>query len=341
MKETNASSANAQSNGWTFQYVAALVIYLENMNRAVSFCVEGTDDIVLYLKDGKIAAQAKSGLSQDSITDLHFEEIMESIRTLSLNNDSKELISISNFHAPLGIDDSFSFTQFLDKKKFNNLTSKVGNRIKEKCNEKGYVIDFEKFKLWFIRFEGDSPELSVEHFLKTKLVDSQILTDFSTNDLMNQWLQIIQLNARDKKNCIETDTMCGTLFGKILASTGIDRIMKIIRADIDPCYEDQISHFFKYYFSKNSQNFRIYSDITFKFFDYVNKFKPSVLEKYKNFVDFYCKEETIPNEIIEYFSNTDSKKELSLTVYKLFVAYICYRKDVINSIRRAFNYEDN
>lgn len=53
-KETNDSSANAQSNGWTFQYVAALVIFLEHMQQAKCFCVEGTDDIVSSIFDDEL-----------------------------------------------------------------------------------------------------------------------------------------------------------------------------------------------------------------------------------------------------------------------------------------------
>lgn len=344
-KEINSSSANAISNGWTFQYAAAMIIFLENMNKAQSFCVEGTDDIVVFLKDGKISAQAKCGLEQDSIVANHFTEIMESIRTLSSteNKDSLELISISNFHSPLGLDDSFAFTQPLDKKNFSNLTTISQNKIKSKCNELGYVIDFNKFKLWFFRFEGANPEIGVETFLDKKLESISIGSKFSTNDLMNQWLQIIQLNARDKKKIIETDIMCGTLFGKILAKTSMETIVRLIDEDVDPCYEEQFESFFAKYFSKNSQTFRIYNEIVSEFTNYVNNYKPSTRDKYKQFVDYYCRIKQIPEEICSLFNDMshDEMSSLSRSLFRLFVAYVCFRKNIIDSIRKAFGYENN
>ncbi len=340
-KEINNSSANAQSNGWTFEYAAALIIYLENMNDATSFCVEGSDDIVVCLKNSKIVAQAKSSLKQDEIIANHFSEIIESIRTLAQNDDAVELISISNFHAPLGQNDSFSFGQFLDKRSYSKLTTASQNRIKSKCNELGYAIDFQKFKLWFLRFEGDCPELGIQEYLKSKLSKIKFSDEFPMNDLMNQWLHIIQLNGRDRCKVIETETMCGTLFGKILANTNLEKITRLIKEDIDPCYEDSFGGFFKEYFSKNSQNFRIYSEIAYAFIDYANKYRPTNNEKYEIFAKYYCDRHSCPTVITEYFSGYEERDELASSLYRLFIAYVCFKKEAIASIRKAFGYENN
>ena len=341
VKELNSSSANPQSNGWSFQYAAALIIYLENMNCATCFCVEGTEDIIVNLKNGKIAAQAKCGLEKDSIIAPHLEEIVDSIRTLSQNSDADELISISNFYAPLGRDDAFSSTQFLDKKRFKDLTTNSQTKIRERSKNKGYVIDFTKFKLWFVRFEGEEPDLSIEEYLAKKLRACTFDSVFPISDLMNQWLRIIQLNGRDTKRMIEAEVMCGTLFGKILSNTNIERITKIIGEEIDPCYEEDFRKFFLKYFNQNSQNFRTYCKISADFNDFCNSTKPQASEKYKNFVEYYCNSSNIPDDIKSFFDNYDSRNELSLRLYKLFVAYVCYRRDCIRSIRSAFGYENN
>lgn len=341
-KEINSSSANAQSNGWTFQYVAALVVFLENMGLAKQFCVEGTEDIVVILKNNeKICAQAKSGLDQDSIVSLHFDRIMLSIETLAANTDAIQLISISNFHKPLGDDDAFSYMQFLDKKNFENLTTKTQNKIKQKSEEKGYMLDFNKFKLWFIRFEGAEPEQGLAHYLNSKLEKINPNQYFSVDDLMEKWLNIIQLNARDKENNIETEMICGTLFGKVLNSTQLSQIIKLIDLELDPCYEEDFERFFKNYFSRNSQIFKIYTLITADYDVFVNNTKPKKREQYKLFVESYCKQENIPNDIKTFFENYDEKEQLSLDFYKLFIAYVCYKKNVVNSIREVFGYEDN
>ncbi|MBQ7642115.1 MAG: hypothetical protein IJS83_06560 [Acholeplasmatales bacterium] len=341
-KETNDSSANAQSNGWTFQYVAALVIFLEHMQQAKCFCVEGTDDIVVFLKDDKkICAQAKSSLNQDIICQIHFESIYESIRTLSVNNDADKLISVFNYHKPFGNNDSFSSNQFIDKKSYGNLTSKVQKKLSDYAKKESYCIDFEKMKFWFIRFEGDEPENGLKDYLKLKLLPVSQKSMFSMDDLMEKWLLMIQLNARDKKNNIGLDVMCGTLFGKILSGTSLEKILELIDIEIDPSYENEFEVFFKDYFSNKSQSFRQYNIINADFVDFQNNKKPKKQDMYKLFVDEYCTKDKIPTEIISYFNDYDDKENLSLDMYKLFVAYVCYKKNIINSIRSIFDYEDN
>lgn len=339
-KEINASSANAQSNGWTFQYVAALVIYLENMNMAKSFCVEGSDDIVVYLRDdNNIYAQAKCSLNQDMIIKNHMNEIMESIRTLSGQSNPKELISVFNFHKPLGDDNAFSHYQFLDKKSFNGITEEKQREIKENASKYGYVIEFDKLKFWFIRFEGDEPENALKEYLNGKLFKLKPNVFFSTDEIMEKWLNIIQLNARDKKNVIETDVMTGTLFGKILSASNFKSICEMIDIEIDVCYEEEVESFFKDYFNKNSQNFRIYNDITYEFSNYVKANKVKNNEAYKKFVDFFCNISIIPQDIKDFFCQYDEPDSISLDVYKLFVAYVCYKRNVIQTIKGLFNYE--
>lgn len=341
-KEINSSSANAQSNGWTFQYVAALVVFLENMGLAKQFCVEGTEDIVVVLKNNdKICAQAKSGLDQDAIVSPHFDKIMASIATLSVNSDAIQLISISNFHKPLGDNDAFSYMQFLDKKNFWNLTTKTQNKIREKSEKKGYVLDFNKFKLWFVRFEGAEPEQGLAEYLNRKLQKIDPGQYFPVDDLMEKWLNIIELNARDKVKNIETDIICGTLFGKVLNSTKLSQITNLIDVEIDPCYEEDFERFFKTYFARNSQIFKTYTLIVSDFLSYVNKTKPSKTEQYKLFVEEYCKLENIPLDIKSFFNGYNEKEELSLDFYKLFIAYVCYKRNVVKAIRGVFGYEDN
>lgn len=341
-KEINSSSANAQSNGWTFQYVAALVVFLENMGLAKQFCVEGTEDIVVILKNNeKICAQAKSGLDQDAIVSPHFDRIMASIETLSINSDAIQLISVSNFHKPLGDDDAFSYMQFLDKKNFENLTTETQNKIRQNSKEKGYVLDFDKFKLWFVRFEGAEPEQGLAEYLNRKLHRIDPGQYFPVDDLMEKWLNIIKLNARDKVKNIETDIICGTLFGKVLNSTKLSQITNLIDVEIDPCYEEDFERFFKTYFARNSQIFTTYTLIVSDFLSFVNETRPSRTEQYRLFVEEYCKPENIPLDIKSFFNEYSEKEQLSLEFYKLFIAYVCYKRNVVKAIREVFGYEDN
>ena len=88
---TNKYSANASANGYEFEYAAALIIYLEHIIMVKFFGVEKKDDIYLELINGnKIYAQAKSSLEADAIASTHFDEIFESLRTLSENIKSSK-----------------------------------------------------------------------------------------------------------------------------------------------------------------------------------------------------------------------------------------------------------
>lgn len=342
VKETNESSANGPCNGWTFQYVAALVIFLEHMNQARSFCIEGTEDIVVFLKDDKkICAQAKSSLEQDAICAVHFDEIYKSIETLSVNGDADRLISVFNYHKPFGTNDAFSNGQFIDKKSYDKLTSKAQAKLKKYVDSNGFCIDFKKLKFWFIRFEGDEPENGLKEYLKEKFLPISNQTFFSMDELMEKWLFMIELNGRDKKKNIGLDVMCGTLFGKILSATPMQQIVELIDIEIEPCYENAFGAFFKEYFSNKSQSFRQYNIINADFKDFQNDTKPNRKEMYKLFVDEYCTYDKVPLEIIGYFSDYDEKENLALDMYKLFVAYVCYKKNIITAIRRIFDYEDN
>ena len=339
IKKTNASSANAISNGWTFQYVAALVIYLEYMDRATNFCIEGEEDIVINLKNNKkICAQAKSSLEKDRIIANHFREIIESIKTLSKNNDAQELISISNFYYPLGEIDCFSYFQFLDKKSFSSLSTKNKDRIINEIENK-YDINFENFKLWFVRFEGDEPELGLYDYLKQRL--GRVLSNcyVPIRDIALCWLSIIVLNGRSKTINIDADLISGTLYGKILNNVQIDKIVPLIDVEINPIYEEEFVSFFKDYFSKKSQSFKVYNSIVNNYNDFLNSKEPSRKEAIKLFVENYCKKSDIPNEIENFFAKYNDV-ELAFDCYKLFIAYICFRSNLINLIKEVFNYEN-
>ena len=93
-------------------------------------------------------------------------------------NNNIIIISVSNFHAPLSINDAFASTQALDKKRFKDLTTNSQSKICKKTKDKGYVIDFEKFKLWFVRYEGEEPDLSIESYL-SKLNSTAKVIKFS------------------------------------------------------------------------------------------------------------------------------------------------------------------
>ena len=181
-KLTNRYSANASANGYEFEYAAALIVYLEHIKMVKFFGVEKKDDIYLELINGnKIYAQAKSSLEADAIASTHFDEIFESLRTLSVNNeDANKLISIFNYYRPFGSKDSFLHESTHDIKKFNDLTTATKEKLKKNVARK-YNIDFDKLEFWFLRFEGEDKLISLKTYLRDKLSN---IEDININSLI-------------------------------------------------------------------------------------------------------------------------------------------------------------
>ena len=103
---SNIHQANAQANGWEFEYAAALFLFLKYSHLIKEIGVEKDEDIRITKNDGHfIVAQAKSSLETKEIFEKsHYKEVYKSLLSLSetgLNNIDKYII-ITNHRNPFG-----------------------------------------------------------------------------------------------------------------------------------------------------------------------------------------------------------------------------------------------
>lgn len=342
---TNKYSANATANGFEFEYAAALLIYLENIRNADSFGVEKKDDIYLKLKNGdKIYGQAKSSLEPDRIAENHFDDIIESIRTLSENNDDAiKLISIFNYFKPLGVDDSFSHDRTNEIKKFADLTTATKEKLKNKIKDK-YVIDFDKLEFWFLRFEGSDAMADLKTYLDRKLSLINELSHFDSNELIKCWMFLIMDNARSKEKLVKSSEMAGTLFNNIIKSSGGFNAMleySGLKDVISYEEEDILNRKFNSFIEISSLNFMIYNKIRSSYYDFRNQHRDLPREEgRKKFVDEYSNNQEILKAISSLFEGYDNKNILESLMSKLLVSFICVKSEVIKKVSEVFGYEN-
>ena len=172
------SQANAVANGWYFQVIAAIYVFLNDMTQYSEIGFEKQDDFVLKRKeDGKLVfGQAKSSLEYKQIWETnHFPTIKDSLLSLANHCDSKayKYISIFNFRKPF--DSTFrEGTAIQDEYqiyKEKSLPEKTISDLKTFLAGKGKSIDFGKVYFWFLSFENELPLTAIKSYLTTRLLD--------------------------------------------------------------------------------------------------------------------------------------------------------------------------
>ena len=339
----NRYSANASANGYEFEYAAALMIYLEHIKTVKFFGVEKKEDIYLELINGnKIYAQAKSSLESDAIASTHFDEIFESLRTLSENNeDASKLISVFNFFRPFGSNDSYLHEATHEIKKFNELTTITKEKLKKKVSEK-YNIDFNKLEFWFLRFEGEDKLNSLKTYLRNKLFN---IEDININSLIECWMCLIMENASSKTNLISSEIMAGILFAKIIEKNKFDTIIDYIGLSDELSIDDEETLKMKYddFIEVSAYHFMIYNKIRTSYYGFCNKNRQlKKKEAMKEFIKIYSKENEILKIVSPLFDEFEPsrKSELINIMSQILVGYSCAKADVINKVREVFGYDN-
>lgn len=294
------------------------------------------------INGSKIYAQAKSSLEADAIASTHFDEIFESLRTLSENNeDASKLVSIFNYFRPFGSNDSFLHEGTHDIKKFNELTTATKEKLKKKVARK-YNIDFDKLEFWFLRFEGEDKLISLKTYLRDKLSN---IEDININSLIECWMCLIMENASSKTKLISSEIMAGILFAKILEKNKFDTIITYIGLSDELSIDDEETLKMKYddFISVSGYHFMIYNKIRTSYYEFCNTNKHlKKKEAIKEFVKSYSKNDEVLMIVTPLFIGVEAPRnaELINLMSKILVGYSCAKADVINRVRNVFGYEN-
>ncbi|WP_026391671.1 hypothetical protein [Haploplasma modicum] len=342
-KNTNKRSANSLANGISFQYAAAILIFITEMKNIKFVGIEDTDDIRIVLKDNtNVFAQAKSSLEPDRLyNESHLStDIKDSLNTLYDNKDNAtKLISIFNFHNPFGQQPKFNETRS-SIKKFEGLTTELKRKIGKYCHNDEKMLKMLEF--WFLRFEDDyNPFKDVEEIVNEyiKRIDASYIY---ANELVTEWHMILANNARDKKKLIDFKYIIGSIFSHILKnSIRFDDVISIIDPmDIDISYISKMSQFFNEKI-RNLVTFDEYAKVLSSYT--VFRRENPILSRdanllYNEFANYYCK--TIDSNVVKMFSDEIDATLLATTYQKALVISYAMKSDVIHRIKEVFNYED-
>lgn len=343
-KNTNKRSANSLLNGISFQYAAAILVFLKEIKNVKAIGTEDTDDIRIVLKDNSnIFAQAKSALAGDSLYKTsHFTtDIKDSLATLYENrsNDTRKLISIFNFHNPFGKPPKFNDTKYKILS-YKELTTEIKNKIKSFCNDDEEMVS--KLEFWFLRFEGKENPISdlvsiVEDYITR--IDSR---NIHASELVKTWVEMLANNGRDKENLINFNLISGSIFNHVLInSLKFDDVYEIIDTfELDFSQINKIEQLFDEKF-RNLTSFEEYAQVLSAYTTFKSN-NPTLLRDrnslYRDFAISY--NATINPSVLKMFEDDENPNASATTYINVLTVAYAMKSDVIRKIKEVFNYED-
>ncbi len=203
---TTNHNATPSASGWNFQYNAAIVIMLDNIEEALSIKVEGTvEDIEVRLSDGnRVFAQAKSTTHP---MDAHnaIKSLSAALKTLSDANrseEAKKLIFVTNRTNPFNEPETIQqFSNGYNYLPFSELWQPCQNQIRKCCQANDLDLPLDKLAVLVLYFSGNTDD-------RYKAIKERIRLFLSKLDLSNLgWTdKVFERWLRDfSDNAVETN----------------------------------------------------------------------------------------------------------------------------------------
>ena len=341
------SQANAVANGWYFQVIAAIYVFLNDMTQYSEIGFEKQDDFVLKRKeDGKLVfGQAKSSLEYKQIWETnHFPTIKDSLLSLANHCDSKayKYISIFNFRKPF--DSTFrEGTAIQDEYqiyKEKSLPEKTISDLKTFLAGKGKSIDFGKVYFWFLSFENELPLTAIKSYLTTRLLDIGPNVASLAEEILRRWHSLLMENGRVKFANLSTGVLIGSLFSAVIKSSlNLEVVAESAGVPINSQTADEIKDLLIKLFDETSIDLKSYFRIIAPYDSFRNsKSAISIKDDEDLLLKEYIKTITsLPDDApcgINYNANLDP-----IMVYKLLSAYVIGKIRLLKKVKEAFSYD--
>lgn len=342
-------NASPASNGWEFQYAAALCLLMRTLPESEKLSAEGKEDIdIRFTDDSVYYGQAKSALSSDDIQEKNmFSTVKESLKSLSDNDSSlnaSRLYVVFNFRRPFANHDTHVFLEDIDEISFNELTTDAQNEIRNYCLNNNVLIDFDKLYFLYIPFEQGSNKIRAVKNEVCRKIPEKFLDRLSLIDsILDCCRRLIANNAASPSEFINKRTFEGVLMGyclrselnyeKLLQDLGLDDDDYYLSEIVKPALEDLISN--------ESSNYGLYISMIHDFYSFCEKERLATSPRVsrKAFLNS-LNENTIPTTIVESCIVHGIAEEYHLVLYKLFACYALLRKEVILEIKEKFENEN-
>lgn len=332
--------ANAPSNGWIFEYAAALFLFLQYSQITQEIGVEKDDDIIIKKADGHyIVAQAKSSLENDDIySKSHHQAIKNSFRTLSDTGIDDavvdEYITINNFRNPFGEDSAVNFEKDEYKKyPIKSFSKTVTEKLEAFCESDNVNLDLNKVHYWFVSFQGEPPYSVIKKVLEAKMANLGERAFSLSENIYLKLYSAFQLNSRQKRIFLEKDYLLGAVFGCLLTGyINVEKLSNILGMELELGEYDLDSSISKF-FNERSMSLAIYSEIITHFLTYcdINHLFAKQNEALSAFINNY--NEGVPEYFSSFFANSEHDV---LRMYKFFMAFVCQKNILIDRIKEAF-----
>ena len=333
-------NAYGQSNGWLFEYAAALFLFIKNVGAVKEIGLEKGEDIVIKKKDDHfIVAQAKSTVVMEDIyRNSQYDNIYKSLESLSdvTIEQVDEYIMINNYRKPFGADTMFDLSAKEEAKyKFENLSPETKKKLKKYTSESKLNIDFDRLFYYFLCFESEEPAFYVKKILEAKLSLIDNFSQAKAGTILEKWRTLIENNSRQKDKMTDAGFFSGALFSTIInGSISFERIVEFAGIDDDvfaSSHDPNISKFFDDF----SMTFDIYTDICVDFNTYciTNNFNNIKKETYVSYAQSI-------KDVPDYFADYFSSLEEMLNLYRCFVVYVIFKNKAIDKIKEIFGYDN-
>ena len=197
---TWSTQATASANGWLFQEVAGIYLFLKNIKECESLEFEGkSEDIEIVLTDGStIYAQAKS-VEDINNTSGNSRKLKKALRTLAKCKEPiSELIYITNIENPLSSRNMARYQyRTVD---FSNFTNDDKEKFIQNL-QKWKIQDFntDKFKIISLAFFGDDDN----KFKEVKAMIGEFLSNAQCNagfaeQVRALWIDLFHTNCANR-----------------------------------------------------------------------------------------------------------------------------------------------
>lgn len=326
MKNRNAS---ASAFGWDFQVNAAILLMLENIEKAEKIRVEGKDeDIEITLNDKKrIYSQVKAVLKPDDYSHV-IEKLTSSLETLNQsarNGDGFLYTYITNSPNPFNNQKTMSYFTSNTHLYFDELPDIAKNKINDILNKKGFTnIDTKRLDIRVIPFYGDDLKnryKEIKNTINDFLRKLDIQADYLVTEILTTWQRDFFQNSTqtNKDIVIDKKKMIWPLI--VLLTNNVTANCYKNDFNEEECTEIER----KYKFVINDQTM-LYEFVTKVITDHIK-----CNESIKFFVDNYWK------HYLERLVDIDTDESEKKILMKIILYRILYNRKYISKIKEGVN----
>lgn len=334
----NSTNASPVEAAFHFQDIAALYLFLKNINEVKSFEVEGEEDIGLTWNDGKKSfIQAKETANPYSTFNITYVKDALAVLSKDINENPiknvKSVAFMTNSHFPFGKKTGHDFNNlpyiFWD---FDALPLAVQNKIvKLMSSKKEYQLDTGLLRIIKMEYTGsdDDSKLSLLKQEIVEFMDSASITPGKYRTLLSNWLFMVSRSSEDPKKVITKEQVAGyTSIIYLDDETRIETFFELF--DVLPGNEEYIRGQYSKYLDSLTVDMSIINKINGLIVDYKSHHKISKHRK-EIMVDFV--NENYPKIASELGMST--QKERDADVAKFIMWLIIVNKANFNSIEEA------